>query len=142
MDPDLYGDNNGMGEAVCEDLALAFGDGFIGRKWNKSLKEADVTRGMQLFERAHWKFLNWSVQKEAFVNFTRVKLPAGGYRYEAAKGFKDDPVTAALLYAHRIVYDYVPPLPPARPLRPMDGPAYWEQKEEKRAIKKKLAFWR
>lgn len=141
-----YADNNGMGEALFEELAYRFGDGVVGRKWNHSRKEADVARGIGLFQTASWKFLDVPWQKESFYAYTRVRLPVMGYRYEASVGSKDDPVVAALLVAHRLVTDPDEIRPPEKPLVAVDesgalDPEWWFEKSRRAALDSSASRW-
>lgn len=139
----IYADANGMGEAVFERLAIQFGDSVIGRKWNRHTKEADIGRAMALFQRKAWRLLAVPFQKQEMHAYTRTKLPAGGFRYEAASGFHDDTVTAACMIAHEMVYKPFEIEEP-EPRYNMLGPdnkiriEYWEEAEEAERLREFL----
>ncbi len=143
----VYADNNGMGEAVFERLGMAFGEGVVGRKWNRFNKEVDVGRAMSLFQRAHWRFLAVPWQKQQFYAYIRTKLPAGGYRYEAAPGEKDDAVAAACFLAHRLVVPMELEVePPKRHnMFAPDGGIdleYWDREERRARLQRLARSWR
>ncbi len=130
----VYADNNGMGEAIFEDLRLQFGESVFGRKWNHARKEADVTRSARLFQLAEWKFLAVPWQKQQFYAYMAVKLPQGGYRYEAAPGEKDDAVTANALVAHKVAQGYPEEAPKPNRVEMVEGGKlnyeWWAQKRK------------
>ena len=143
----VYADANGMGEALFEELAFHFGDGAVPRKWNHARKEDDVMRGMSLFQAAVWKFLKVPWQQECFYAYTRTRLPVMGYRYEASPGSHDDPVSAALMIAHRIPYGDGGVAEEAKPRQMFDektgqvDPEYWFEDAERRVAEVRDGRW-
>lgn len=134
----VISDNNGMGEAVFEDLSLTFGEGIVGRKWNHARKEADVTRASRLFQLAEWKFLAVPWQKQEFYAYMAKKLPMGGYRYEAAPGEHDDAVAAACLVAHKVEQGFPEDAVPEKRVQMIDSDGkvnfdWWLQKKKAEA---------
>lgn len=105
----IYADGNGPGEVIMMRLAKRYGDGAVDRKWSSNaIKQNDITAARLLFERAEWKFLRMEWQRAEFQNYTRERMPGGGYKYGAPPGGFDDSVAAACMVAERVKTEWRP----------------------------------
>jgi hypothetical protein len=104
-DPMIYAEGREGAGLINELLRTRHGTRVREVKWSRggpADKEANVLRGVDLFQRAGWRMLNVEWQRKEFAMFMRERIGehSAGFRYEAPPGFHDDSVAAAL-YACR-----------------------------------------
>lgn len=103
--PMIYAEGREGAALVNELLRARHGTRLREVKWargGKFDKESNVLRGVDLCQRVGWKLLAVDWQKDEFQMFMRERIGenSAGFRYQAAPGYHDDSVAAALYAAH------------------------------------------
>jgi hypothetical protein len=104
-DPLIYAEGREGAGLINELLRTRHGTRVREVKWSRggvADKEANVLRGVDLFQRVGWRLLNVDWQRKEFSMFMREKIGehSAGYRYSAPPNHHDDGVAAGL-YAAR-----------------------------------------
>ena len=156
-DATIYFDaTGGHGLTMQDELALRYGDGAVPVTWSYQRKEADISAGRYLCQRAGreddetfpgpgWYLMNIPWQKSEFADYMMVTESKSGEelknpKYTAPAGQHDDSVCSALLCAGRLKHEWTPPAP-RKPAPMMFTGAWLNKKIEDERKDKDLLRW-